>query len=247
MTAAENPWFARLVTNRMWKHFLGRGLFEPEDDMRWTNPATNEALLDRLAQYVVSSGYDLKALMRLILNSNVYQLSSRTNQYNQYDDQNFSHYYVKRLPAEVLLDSIDAVTGAAQSFPGRPPGTRAVQLWDNRMPSYFLDIFGRPERTSPCECARSSDPTMAQALHLMNAPEVERKIESPNGRIAHLMEAHADRSRLVEELCLAALGRPASQREEEVAASLFLRRPAKEAAEDFLWTLLNSYEFLFIH
>ena len=152
ITRPENPWFARLAANRLWKHFLGRGLVEPEDDLRSTNPPTNGPLLDYMAEYLVSSGYDLKALMRLILNSSAYQLSSTPNETNRDDTQNFSHYTVKRLSAEVLLDAICEATLVPEQFVGRPPGTRAIAQWDNRLPSYFLEIFGRSERNSPCEC-----------------------------------------------------------------------------------------------
>ena len=247
LTDPENPWFARLAANRLWKHFLGRGIIEPEDDLRSTNPATNPELLDFLARQVVLSRYDLKSVMRLILNSRVYQLASEPNATNRDDSQSFSHYYVKRLPAEVLLDAISQVTGVPEAFPGSPPGTRAIALWDNRMPSYFLEIFGRPERNSPCECGRSDDPTMAQALHLMNAPEVEAKVSSSVGRVAQLIDRGATGSEIVDELCLAALGRRPTEREREVALDLFASAPPRQAAEDFLWTLLNCYEFLFVH
>ncbi len=246
ITSPENPWFAHLAVNRLWKHFLGRGLVEPEDDFRMTNPATNQELLDFLAQSLVTSAYDLKSVMRAILSSRVYQLSSVPNANNSDDDQGFSHYYAKRLSAEALLDAICQVTGVPERYPGRPRGARAIDLWDNRMPSYFLDIFGRPARESPCECGRSSEPTMAQALHLMNAPEIEAKISSPEGRVAKLLAEAADPDRMVEEMCLAALGRPPGAREREVAKMLFAMGTPKEAAEDFLWTLLNSYEFLFV-
>lgn len=246
MTAPQNPWFARLIANRLWKQFLGRGLVDPEDDLRSTNPATNEPLLAYLAEQVVASGYDLKAVMRLIAGSRVYQLSSVPNETNWDDEQNFSHYYAKRLPAEVLLDAISQVTLSPETFPGRPPGTRAIELWDNRLPSYFLEIFGRPERNSPCECGRSSEPTIAQALHLMNAPEVQHKIGSPGGRVAQLVESGAEPGAIVQELCLAALGRPPREKELQVAHELFAAAGTRQAAEDFLWTLLNSYEFLFV-
>src|SRR5205085_6987526 len=131
---------------------------------------------------------DLKAVTRLILNSRTYQLASVPSASNRDDLQHYSHYQVKRLPAEVLFDALSAVTEVPESFPGRPPGTRAIELWDNRMPSYFLDLFGRSERLSPCECGRSSEPTMAQCLHLMNAPEIERKLTEPSGRIARLLK-----------------------------------------------------------
>lgn len=246
MTAPNNPWFAKLTVNRLWKHYLGRGLVESEDDLRTTNPPTNAPLLDLLAQRLVESKYDLKVVMRLIMNSRVYQLSSVPNETNQDDEQNFSHYAVKRLPAEVLLDAISSVTDVPEAFPGRPLGTRAITLWDNRLPSYFLEIFGRPERTSPCECGRSSDPTMAQALHLMNAPEVETKLMHSEGRIARLIQEGAKEDQLVEEICLATLGRLPQTKDKEAAKKLFAAAPPREAAEDFLWTLLNSYDFLFV-
>jgi hypothetical protein len=185
--------------------------------------------------------------MRLVLNSRVYQLSSVPTDSNKDDTQNFSHYTVKRLPAEVLLDAISDVTGVPEAFSGKPPGTRALALWDNRLPSYFLEIFGRPERNSPCECGRSSEPTMAQALHLMNAPEVAEKIAHPGGRVAQLLREHASNAAVVNDLCLAALGRPARQKDYSVAEKLFAEESRERAAQDFLWVLLNSYEFLFVH
>jgi len=246
LTNRDNPWFARLVANRMWKQFLGRGLIEPEDDLRSTNPATNELLLNYLAEQVVNNDYDLKTVMRLILNSRVFQLSSRPNNSNRDDEQNFSHYIVRRLPAAVLLDAISEVTGSPEHFPGMQKGTRAIQLWDNRLPSYFLDTFGRSERASPCECGNSSEPTMSQALHLMNAPEIEEKIARSTGRVARLIEDSAEQDRIVRELCLATLGRPPDDKERAVADQLFAAQQPRQAAEDFLWTLLNSYEFLFL-
>ncbi len=246
LVAPENPWFSRLIANRLWKHFLGRGIVEPEDDLRSTNPPTNEPLLTFLAEQTVASKFDLKAMMRLILNSRTYQLSSETNETNHDDEQNFSHHAVKRLPAEVLLDAICQSAGEAEAFPGRPPRTRAIELWDNRLPSYFLEIFGRPERTTPCECGRSSEPTMSQALHLMNAPEVEAKVSSHTGRVAQLIDTGASESQIIEELCLAALGRLPREAELAIAKKLFADAPPRQAAEDFLWTLLNSYDFLFI-
>jgi len=246
LTAKENPWFARLAVNRLWKHFLGRGLVEAEDDLRSTNPPTNGPLLDYLAAELVQSGFDLKHVMRLILNSRVYQLSSEPTENNQDDEQNFSHHVIRRQSAEVLLDSISQVTGVPESFPGRTEGTRAIALWNNRLPSYFLEIFGRPERNTPCECGRSSDPTMAQALHLMNAPEVEAKIAHPQGRVARLIEAGKTPAEIVDELTLAALGRLPDARQKMVAGRLFDAASPREAAEDYLWTLLNSYDFVLI-
>jgi hypothetical protein len=247
MTSPQNPWFARLAVNRLWKQFLGRGLVESEDDLRSTNPPTNEPLLDYLAGRLVAEKFDLKAVMREILNSHVYQLAATTNDSNREDEQNFSHYLSRRLPAEVMLDAISDVTGVAESFSGQPPGTRAIELWDNRLPSYFLEIFGRPERTSPCECGRSSEPTMAQALHLMNAPEIEVRLAAPAGRVAKLVERGLGPKEMAEELTLAALGRLPSPEERKIADEMFASSPPKDAAADYLWTLLNSRDFLFNH
>lgn len=246
ITSPDNPWFARLAANRVWKHYLGRGLVEPEDDLRTTNPATNEPLLAYLTSQVVQHKFDLKAVMRLILNSRAYQLSSEPNDTNGDDTQNFSHHLVKRLPAEVLLDAISEVTASPERFAGAPRGTRSIQLWDNRLPSYFLDAFGRSPRESPCECAKSNAPTMAQALHLMNAPEIEAKIADPAGRVATMVRQEVPTDKLVDQLCLAAIGRLPDQEQRSVAKVLFQGQPVREAAEDFVWTLLNSYEFLFI-
>ena len=246
ITRPDNPHFARLAVNRLWKHYLGRGLVEPEDDLRSTNPATNEPLLDYLAKTLIEKKYDLKAVTRLILNSRVYQLSSVPLAANKDDAQHYAHYRVKRMPAEVLLDALSAVTESPELFPGRARGTRAIELWDNRLPSYFLDIFGRSERLSPCSCGRASEPTMAQCLHLMNAPEIEKKLADPGGRIARLLKAKMSEARIVEELCLAALGRFPEEKELRVARELFRDSTPAEAAQDFLWTLLNAREFLFI-
>jgi len=247
MTADDNPYFARLVANRTWKQLMGRGLVEPEDDLRLTNPAGNEPLLAWLTEQVQQQDYDLKAVMRLVLESRAFQLSSAPNETNRRDTQNHSHYLVRRLPAAVLLDAICEVTESPEPFVGMPAGTRAVELWNNRLPSYFLDIFGRSPRQSPCECGTSGEPTMSQALHLMNAPEIDAKIRSPEGRAARMVESGIDRETLVNELCLAALGRPAGDRERRVAEQLFAAEPDRQAAEDFLWALLNSYDFLFVH
>ena len=246
VTSPRNPYFARLVANRFWKHFLGRGLVEPEDDFRSTNPPTNPALLDHLASQVVESGFDLKAVMRQILTSRVYQLTSVPNETNQDDEQNYSHFLVKRLPAPVLLDAISEVTGAPEAYAGMPRGTRAIQLWDNRLPSYFLDTFGRSERQSPCECGSSTEATMAQTLHLMNAPEIDAKVASTGGRIDRLIARGAKTDEIIEDLCLAALGRRPRQKEIRVAQRLFSAATPRQAAEDFLWALLNSYDFLFV-
>ncbi|MBV9125278.1 MAG: DUF1553 domain-containing protein, partial [Planctomycetes bacterium] len=176
MTAKDNPYFARALVNRYWKHFLGRGLVEPEDDLRATNPASNPELLDALAQHFVDHHYDLKDLVRTICTSSVYRLSAVPNAANVGDRQNFSRFLPRRLNAEVLLDAIDTVSGSKTVFAGVPAETRAVQLPDNQFASYFLSVFGRPDAASACECERNSGSSLAQSLHLFNSEEVLEKI-----------------------------------------------------------------------
>ena len=188
----DNPFFARAIANRLWSHYLGRGLVEPLDDMRATNPATNEPLLDELAKHMREVKYDLKAFTRTLLNSRLYQLAgfqeTRDGKTDgpRIDEQNFSHSLPRALAAEVLLDAISQATGVAEKFNGFPDGYRAIQIWDNRMPSYFFRIFGRPVRASVCECERSNEPSIAQALHLMNSEEIMGKIRSRHGNARRL-------------------------------------------------------------
>ena len=153
---------------------------------------------------------------------------------------------MQRLPAEPLLDAINEATGQQEVFAGMPPGTRAIELWDNRLPSYFLDTFGRSLRESPCACGNSSEPTMTQALHLMNAPEIQAKLSAARGRITRVLAEHESQRDVVDALCLAALGRKSTLREQRAADVLFQGQSRRQASEDFLWTLLNSYDFLFI-
>ena len=246
MTSKENPMFARLVANRLWKQFLGRGLVEPVDDLRSTNPASNEPLLKYLTQQVARHDFNLKSVAREILNSQTCQLSSRSNESNKRDEQNFSHYLEERLPAEALLDAICDVTAVPENFPGMPKGTRAVHVWDNRFPSYFLDTFGRSQRQSPCECGKSGAPTMSQALHLMNAPEISAKLTSDQGRAARLSNCGKTPHEILEEFSLAAWSRLPNDRERKAAAKIFSQSDQRQASEDLLWAILNSYDFLFI-
>ncbi|HTI49481.1 MAG TPA: DUF1549 and DUF1553 domain-containing protein, partial [Planctomycetaceae bacterium] len=248
MTASENPYFARVIANRLWAHYFGRGLVEPIDDFRATNPATNEPLLTALAEHLRELKYDLRAFTRTLLNSRVYQLSAATNATNATDLQNFSHAHEKALPAEVLLDAISQATGAPEKFPGWPEGYRAIQIWDNRLPSYFFRIFGRPLRASVCECERSNEPSISQALHLMNSPEIQSKIQSASGRARRLAaNGQIAPQTIIEELCLATLSRLPSEDEKRLLLAEFARSDRRAAAEDVLWALLNSKEFLYNH
>ena len=248
MTADDNPFFAKMIANRLWAHYFGRGLVEQIDDMRTTNPATNEPLLDELAQYMRSIRYDLKAFTRTLLSSRLYQLSASTTTSNASDDQNFSHAATKALPAEVLIDAISQVTGVNESFQGWPNGYRAIQIWDNKMPHYFFRIFGRPVRASVCECERGNEPSIAQALHLMNSPEVMRKLHARGGLAARLAVESNTPETIVDELFLAALTRYPSDMERTAAVDVFTNVPdRRETVEDILWALLNSKEFLYNH
>jgi hypothetical protein len=249
MLAPDNPFFARSIVNRLWAHYFGRGLVEPIDDLRATNPATNEPLLAALAQHLRDLKYDLKAFTRTLLASRAYQLSSAALPLNRTDEQNFSHAMEKSLPAEVLLDAISQVTGVPEKFNGWPEGYRAVQVWDNRMPSYFFRIFGRPVRASVCECERSSEPSIAQALHLMNSPEITEKLRARAGTVRRLAASPLPPAELVDELYLSTLSRYPREKERAALLALFQGPGTSraEAVEDALWSLLNTKEFTFNH
>jgi hypothetical protein len=248
LTAPENPFFARAVVNRYWKHFFGRGLVEPEDDMRLTNPASHPELLDELAADFVAHGYDVKYLISLLCNSSAYQLSAIPNEYNADDKSSFSRYYPKRLAAEVTLDAVDQITGQATSFPGLPAGTLANSLPDNGFPSYFLTVFGRPEGNSACECERSSEANLAQCLHLINSDEVQKKLRADTGLVAQLGQSKDDISTAIRSLYMRAYSRPPEASEQEIALRYLQSKPDLRAAfEDLAWTLMNTKEFLFNH
>jgi len=250
MSAKDNAFFSRSLVNRYWKHFFGRGLVDPEDDMRVTNPASNPELLDALAKDFVDHGFDLKHLVRTICSSSTYQLAAEPNDWNQDDKQNFSRYYPKRLNAEVLLDAIDQVTGTQTTFNGVPAGTRAVQLPDTGFNSYFLTVFGRPEASSACECERSSEANLAQSLHLLNSGEIQGKLTAGNGNAARLA---GDKSRSheekIRELYLLAFSREPTTEETSIAQAHIKKneQDPKRAYEDIVWALVNTKEFLFNH
>jgi hypothetical protein len=250
MADPNNPFFAKALVNRYWKHFFGRGLVDPEDDMRVTNPATNPELLDALAKDFIEHKFDLKHLVRTIANSQVYQLSTEPNEWNRDDKQNFSRYYPKRLNAEVLLDAIDQLAGTNSNFGAIAVGTRAVQLPDNGFNSYFLTVFGKPEASSACECERSSEANLAQSLHLLNSGEIQGKLTAGNGRAALLS---ADKARehqaKLRELYLLAFSREPQPDELSIALAHIQKNSEdpKRAYEDIVWALINTKEFLFNH
>jgi hypothetical protein len=247
MAEPKNPYFARTLANRYWKHFLGRGLVEPEDDMRATNPPTNPELLDALAKHFADSKYDLKALVRAICTSNTYRLSAIPNEHNADDKQNYSRFLPRRLHAEVLYDAIDAVTLSKPAFKGVPAGTRAVQLPDNQFESYFLSVFGRPDFASACECERSGDSSLAQSLHRYNSVELAKKVAGE--RLKQLVSDKRPADERLRDLYLIALSRPPSAEELAGMQAYLQARPNAQSAayEDLLWALLNTKEFLYNH
>ncbi len=247
MSTPENKFFAPALVNRYWKHFMSRGLVEPEDDMRITNPASNPQLLDALAQHFIKSGFDLKDLVRTICNSNTYQLSAEPNAHNGGDKQSYARYYPKRLNAEVLLDSVDTLCGTQTRFNGLPEGTRAIQLPDTAVNSYFLQVFGKPDGSSACECERTNEANLAQSLHLLNSADVQGKLAG--GRSGALStDKKATPEQKIEELYLIAFSRkPESPEIAAAKAHLEKFQHSKAAYEDLLWALLNTKEFLFNH
>jgi hypothetical protein len=249
MTAPDNPWFARNLANRLWAHFLGRGLVEPVDDVRATNPPMDPKLLDALAECLVRQKYDVRKLIRTITASRIYQASSEPNSTNERDDRNASRATLRRLDAEVLLDMVCQVTGVGEKFPGLPGGLRAIQLWDSKVPHYFLKVFGRPVRASACECERNTEPSVGQVLHLLNSPAIQAKLSDEDGTVARLVRQVSEDGALVNELYLTFYSRFPTTEERVLAVELLGREPARrrQAAEDLSWGLLNSLEFLFNH
>lgn len=250
MSDPENPFFARSLVNRYWKHFFNRGIVEPEDDMRETNPPSNPELLDGLAHRFIESGFDLKELVRTICRSRTYQLSSLPNEYNASDKQNFSRYYPRRLSAEALYDAFHKVTLTSENFSGMPAGTRALQLVDSSSGPYFLKVFGMPQGDTACECERSQDANLAQSLHLLNSKEVQDKISKDGARAAKLAadSSRTDEERMTE-LYQIVFARNPRPDELKVALSYLERHKdnPRVGYEDILWALINTKEFLFNH
>lgn len=250
LTDPRNPYFAKALVNRYWKHFLGAGIVDPEDDMRITNPPSNPDLLNALEAHFVDSGFDLKELVRAICQSRTYQLASDPNEWNAKDQQAHSRYLPARLNAEVLLDAIDELTGTQTQLAGLPPQMRSVQLPDSAGGTYFLSVFGRPEAESACECERTGEANLAQSLHLLNSGELTGKVNADTGR-AHALAADdtRDDAAKIRELYLRAFSRPPTDAELDIATKYMLAHAAEKtlAYEDLVWSLLNTKEFLFNH
>jgi len=254
LTSSQNDSFARTIVNRVWANFMGRGLADPVDDIRSTNPPSNEPLMAALVKDFVDHGYDLRYLAKVILTSATYQRSWRTNPSNANDDRYFSHYLAKRLSAEVILDAVSAVTRVPTEFPGYAPGTRALQLPDTSIDSYFLDVFGRPQRAATCECERDSQPNLRQTLHVINGDTINQKLSAEGGWIDHAVKQHLDNNQVLKELYLSAYSRyPTDSEIAETNALLGAgdqpqgARERRQAIEDFAWAMLTDKEFVFNH
>ncbi|OWK46509.1 hypothetical protein FRUB_00208 [Fimbriiglobus ruber] len=250
LTAPDNPFFARAAVNRIWYHLFGRGIVDPVDDVRVTNPPSHPALLDALAAEFVRGGYDRKHLIRLVMTSRTYQLSSAPTPTNVDDDRYFSRYPVRRLGAEQLLDAIADATGVPEKYPGQPAGAAASSLPDGEYKHPFLEAFGRPARAMACECERGGDTTLGQALHLVGGRAFDAKVRAATGRVATLVKSGKPDVDILEELFLATLSRPPSVAEREVVGKRLASAGAKggqSVLEDVLYALLNHDEFLFQH
>lgn len=247
LTAKDNSYFAKNVVNRYVSFLLGRGLVEPVDDLRSTNPATNPELLDALCQHLAAHQFDLKQLVRAIMTSRLYQLDSQPTAANAPDKAFYSHYLVKRITAEPLIDAIDHVTGAKTKYKSLPLGTRAIELPDAEYPDYFLAAFGKPKRVSVCECERPLDPSLAQALHTLNGETLMTKIGDKTGRLAKLLAEKKSPEAITTEFYLATLSRPPSPAEIAAAQQIVAEAATPEEGwQDLLWALLNSKQFLFV-
>jgi hypothetical protein len=262
LTSRDNPYFARSIVNRIWANFFGVGLVSPVDDLRMTNPASNEKLLSATAKYLADQKFDLKVLMRAILQSETYQRSSEPLPANQADTRFYSRYYPRRLMAEVLLDAYSQVTGVPTGFQvdlrnenrglgeKYPFGFRAIQLPDTKIASYFLKTFGRPDREKTCECERTAEPNVAQVLHIANGDSVNQKLGAKDNVISREIAAKLSPDKLIEDAYLSALSRYPTRTEHEKMLKVFSEAKEDEMrslVEDMYWALLSSKEFLFNH
>jgi hypothetical protein len=247
LASSENPWFAKNLANIVWAHFMGRGIIDPVDDVRISNPAVNPELLDVLGAKFTEYDYNFKKLVRDICTSRTYQLSSHANESNALDDRNFSHAGIRRLRAEVLLDCISQVTETKDKFQGLPRGARAVEIADGNATTYFLSTFGRATRETVCSCEVKTEPNLSQALHLLNGNTVSDKINE-GGVIKAMLKTGKKRDEIIEDLYFRCFSRKPTAKELSNLEPFF-KDPKKEdqVLTDLFWSLLNSKEFIFNH
>ena len=248
LTSKDNPFFAKAIANRMWSYFLGKGIIDPVDDIRASNPPSNPALLDALTKDFVDHDFDLRHLMRTIVSSRAYQASIVTNEWNANDRDNFSHAIPRRLSAEELMDAVSSAAGARPRFPEVPENTSASQLVDPHIGREgFLDVFGRPARDSSCECERRSDFSLPQALNLVNGKTISDAVADSKGRVAKLILSGKSDAAIVDDLYLAALSRLPTQEERQRGVAYLSNAARGSRVQDLLWALLNSKAFLYIY
>ena len=253
MTNPSNPTFAQVAVNRLWAEVFGLGIVDPVDDFRATNPASNQPLLTALADHFQSVGYDNKKMLATLFASHVYQLSSRPNATNESDHRNFSRHYRKRLRAEVLSDALTDITLQGEDFEGMPAGFRAIELWTFRADSELLDAFGRPDPNQDPPCERASSATMTQALHLMNASKIQKRISADGSRSQILADSDLAPGAIISQLYLTVFNRHPDVSEREALESEFhslpkenLKVERRKLIEDLLWSMVNSPEFLYL-
>lgn len=249
LTSPDNPWFAQTLVNRAWQHFFGKGITDPPDDVRVTNPPSHPVLLDEMARRLTEQKYDLRTLVRDICTSYTYQMATQPRDPEIKDDRNFSHALVRRLPAEQLLDAISQVTQTKVKFPNLPLGARAMAVADGPSGNRFLSLFGRPARDTVCVCERRNEPTLAQALHLINGGTVQSALQAGDGRVARLAGSDPfTPDPVIDEIWMAAFSRkPTDNERGEIATYLGGAEDKRAALEDVMWSVVNTKEFIFNH
>ena len=246
MVSADNPYFAAVQVNRVWAQLMGRGIVDPVDDLRSTNPPSNPALLDALAKHFQQSGYDQRQLIKTIVLSNVYATSSTPNESNASDRLNYSRHYRHRLRAEVLAEAVANATETTESFSALAPQSRSNQVWTHRIGSVFLDTFGRPDPNQDPPCERIADSSVTQTLHLMNSREIDGRIRNDSGRAARLAGSELSASEIATELYLAIFSRRPTAEEQRYCESLITAagEQRRGAIEDLMWAMMNAPEFI---
>jgi hypothetical protein len=247
ITSPDNPFFATSISNRVWAHFLGVGIVNPVDDIRVSNPASNPELFNELGRKLTEYKFDLKQLVRDICNSNTYQRSTQPNDTNRLDTRNYAYAQVRRIPAETLLDCVSQATATKDKFRGLPLGARAVQIADGSTSNYFLTTFGRSPRTTVCDCEASTDPSLSQALHLLNGSSTQGKIQQGK-LVSTWLDSGLTVPQAIDNVYVRCLARHPTQQESDTLTKMVLETgDPKSGLEDIFWAVLNSREFMFNH